>query len=134
MRSRISMLGTVCLAFGASVASAQPPAPAFAQEVPPPPAPVFESPEAPAFERPAFPAAPTGQIYRRPVNNAHHLIYERAAERARQRDARLEAKRWAGYSPSRPPVRMGHYSADLNQHLAYPYPWGAFAPVGRFPY
>ncbi len=39
------------------------------------------------------------------------LIRERAIERGRQRERRLEARRWLGYSPLRPPVQASPFTS-----------------------
>lgn len=128
MRSTSASLATAWILIGTAVSVAQPPAPLapFERQSTPLPGATVRDRELPA---PAVVVAP-----RRPaVSPAQTLIHERAAEQARLRDARLESKKWAGYSPSRPPVRHGHHSADLNAYLHTPYFWGGYyTPV--FPY
>ena len=131
MRRTSSGLAAALLMLGTAVASAQPPTP------PAPPVP-FERqplPLSPAATSPFESPVSAARIpMRQSPNPANARIHERAAELARQRDARLESKKWAGVSPSRPPVRVGQYSADLNAHLRYPYPWGGFyfSPVNPY--
>ncbi len=109
MRAIVRSLAAAVLMLSASVSLAQTPEPQFS----PPPVSAVPSP--------MTPQPPVRQYVRAPINPNQRLIYERAAELARQRDARLETKKWMGISPSRPAVRHGHYSADLNMGLGYPY-------------
>ncbi len=77
-------------------------------------------------QSPILPPAPPAttdvprQYVRRPVTDAEQLIFERAVVRAREREARMEVRRWTGQSMQRPNVRIGHYSSDLNQHIWNP--------------
>jgi hypothetical protein len=67
---------------------------------------------------------------RRPMTPAEQMIYQRAVRRAVQREARLNAQKWAGYSPLRPTISDGHYSADLNRFVWVPYQGFYGTPFG----
>lgn len=55
---------------------------------------------------------------RQRLAKARRLIYQRAVEKARQRAARIEARKWAGVSPARPTIQAGVFGTRLN-----PDPW-----------
>jgi len=66
-----------------------------------------------------------GQQARRQVRKrmsfSEEIIYRRALYRAQQRASRTEARKWLGYSPLRPNIRIGQYAVDLNRPLWMPY-------------
>lgn len=109
---RKSLLWTLCLLLVPAVPSAaQTPAPGFKQRGP------AAQPEAPtSFVKPY-----ESEPYVRPRTPlATQLVYERAAFRAQQRTARLEARKWLGYSTSRPFVREHLENTSFPRH-GYPY-------------
>ena len=57
---------------------------------------------------------------RRPMTLQDQLVYQRAHQRAIQREARLDARKWTGYSPLRPTIVDGHHSQDLNGYIWAP--------------
>ena len=58
---------------------------------------------------------------RKRMSFAEEIIYRRAHYRAQQRANRTEARKWRGYSPLRPNIRIGHHAVDWNQSLWMPY-------------
>lgn len=112
MRRVVVWLGMAALCFVSSTARAQAPAPSVLPPGVPHASPAHVSQ-----------AGPDGRI-RRQATQSEQFIFERATEKARQRDFRMESKKWAGYSPLRPAVNHGHYSNDLNRYL-----WG---PTGFY--
>jgi hypothetical protein len=61
------------------------------------------------------------------------LIHERAAYRARQRQARLESQRWLGISSARPMLSQDRFCTEQNPIYAGCQLWG-FAPETRSPW
>ena len=84
---------------------------------------LFSALEFAAAQTPASRIEPTPNRYsniRRPMTMQEHLIHQRAINRAVQREARLETRKWTGQSDLRPNVADGHYSNDLNGYIWAP--------------
>src|SRR5262249_24468561 len=95
MRSVVLCLGAAVISFGASFASAEGP-----ETAPKPSTPKV---------RIEVPQVKHATRTRQPMTEAQQVIYERAAARAHEREARLEARNWQGYSPLRPTYHAGYH-------------------------
>jgi len=52
---------------------------------------------------------------------SEELVFQRALQRARQREARIQSRKWSGRSIVRPGLRPRHFTASFR-----PYWYGAF--------
>lgn len=95
MRAVVLCFGACVLPFGASIAVAQNPAPLVRVEVPP-----------------SKNLTPVHSV-RRSLTTADQQIYDRAVVRAREREMRIESRKWAGYSVARPLTASGNYNLGL---------------------
>ena len=95
--------------------------------------------QGPALKGPAdethshAPAAVYRPYHEETSSMTQRLIYERAAYRARQRQARLESQRWLGLSSARPSLSQDRFCTEQNPIYAGNHGWG-FSPVTRSPW
>lgn len=93
---------------------------------------------APGTETGSHPPPPPVTVYRSYRDEAtssmtQRLIYERAAYRARQRQARLESQKWLGISSGRPAVSLDIFATEQNP-VYVGYSGNGFGPAKRSPW